>query len=63
NPEFDFASSISHVSQDDYENATEFLMSPHQKEGVTLQAQIQQTGNIPGGGIGPNLRSILGTLG
>ncbi|KAF0399042.1 sequence orphan [Gigaspora margarita] len=63
NPEFDFASSISHVSQDDYENTTEFLMTPHQKEGVTLQAQIQQTGNTPGGGIGPNLRSILGTLG
>ncbi|RGB39582.1 hypothetical protein C1646_802880 [Rhizophagus diaphanus] len=61
--EFSFGTSINHFDQDTFINTADFLMVPTEEEGVTLQAHLQRTGNNPGGGIGPKLRSVLKTLG
>ncbi|PKB96167.1 hypothetical protein RhiirA5_435330 [Rhizophagus irregularis] len=55
--------SINRFDQDTFINTADFLMVPTEEEGVTLQAHLQRTGNNPGGGIGPKLRSVLKTLG
>jgi hypothetical protein len=60
--EFSLGNSINHA-EEDYDNTPEFLMVPTQDPGVSLQTHLKNTGNNPGRGIGPKLRSVLKTLG
>ncbi|EXX66724.1 uncharacterized protein OCT59_000501 [Rhizophagus irregularis] len=61
--EFAAGTSISHFDQGAYEDTPDFLMIPSLRQGVSLKTLIQDTGDNPGGGIGPELRLVLKTLG
>ncbi|ORX91842.1 hypothetical protein K493DRAFT_355154 [Basidiobolus meristosporus CBS 931.73] len=56
-------SSISHFDYKTYTNTADFLMRYMEDPGTTLEATIKKGGSYAGGPIGPQLTSILQTLG
>ena len=54
---------IVHLDQNRYSSSPDFVFTPTPTLGKTLQQKIEAYGNAPGGGIGPNMRAMLATIG
>ncbi|CAG8700778.1 2235_t:CDS:2 [Rhizophagus irregularis] len=56
-------SSISHFAKDVYSTTSDFLLISESQAGKTLEDKVAAYGNDPGEGMGPDLRSLLATMG
>ncbi|CAB4490283.1 unnamed protein product [Rhizophagus irregularis] len=60
---FKLGSSISHFAKDVYSTTSDFLLISESQAGKTLEDKVAAYGNDPGEGMGPDLRSLLATMG
>lgn len=60
---FKLGSSISHFAKDVYSTTSDFLLISESQAGKTLEDKVAAYGNDPGEGMGPDLRSLLETMG